>query len=239
MIYVHGDTHGGYHSGTLNSSVWTKQKQLTIDDTLIILGDFGYLWEQEMSNQEKFHLNTFANKKYEVAFIDGNHENFDRVNSLLQVEKWGGKVGMLKMDKGNVYHLKRGEVYTINDKTIFVMGGALSVDKNTRTPKIDWWQEEAHSYADIENALTNLEKHNFNVDVVLTHTCPSSIIQHILDTELYIDNDKIHDSASVFFDALINDYSLKFKEWHFGHFHIEKSIGNFYCHFYNLPVKLL
>lgn len=36
----------------------------------------------------------------------------------------------------------RGEVYNIEDKKIFVMGGAYSIDKYMRKANISWWEQE-------------------------------------------------------------------------------------------------
>ena len=50
-----------------------------------------------------------------MLFIDGNHENFDKLNSY-PVETWcGGKVHKIR---NNVIHLMCGEVYCIEGNTI-------------------------------------------------------------------------------------------------------------------------
>jgi len=231
MIYVYGDTHGGETAYELNNRMWKEQNNLTENDLLVILGDFGYLWDSSMSEKEQCQLNVFANKKYNVAFIDGNHENFNRVNALPAKDLWGGNVGVIECDRGNVYHLKRGEVYTFNNKKIFTMGGALSVDRWNRYNQISWWPEEAHSNADVDNALNNLEKHNYEVDYVLTHTAPSSIIKKILPKALKHNNDP----ASLFLEDL-TEKNLQFTDWWFGHFHENITIDDkFHCHFNTTP----
>ena len=47
-------------------------------------------------------------------------------------EKWGGKVGVIYTKSKPLYHLKRGEIYTINGQTILTIGGAESQDKDIR-----------------------------------------------------------------------------------------------------------
>lgn len=37
----------------------------------------------------------------------------------------------------------RGEIYQINGRKIFTMGGVLSIDKEWRTPDKSWWTKEA------------------------------------------------------------------------------------------------
>lgn len=43
-----------------------------------------------------------------------------------------------------------------------------------RTEAINWWPGEIPSQEDFENAYKNLDKINWKVDYVLTHTCPIS-----------------------------------------------------------------
>ena len=50
---------------------WTK------DDYLIVCGDFGYIFEDSLS--EHRFLDFLETKPYTVCFCDGNHENFTRI----------------------------------------------------------------------------------------------------------------------------------------------------------------
>ena len=69
-------------------------------------------------------LNKVAEEKnITYLFCDGNHENFELLEEYPEEEKYGGKVG--KISK-RIYHLKRGEVYTIEEKTFFVFGRGKS-----------------------------------------------------------------------------------------------------------------
>ena len=67
---------------------------------------------------------------YTILFVDGNHENFDRLLSEFPIEDWnGGKVHKIRP---NIIHLMRGHVFEIEGKRIFAMGGGYSVDKYMR-----------------------------------------------------------------------------------------------------------
>ena len=243
-IYVVGDTHGGLNDYYLRSKVWVEQKELTNKDILIQLGDFGYFWQPKMSKEESFKLTTFANKKYQVSFLDGNHENFDRLHLLPTMKQWGGHMGVLRIGDGEVYHLRRGEVFNFNGIKIFIMGGAQSIDRGNRLEGISWWKEELHTHKEIDNALENLEKVNFEVDYILTHTCPTPIIQKLAVNfkGYYVDPERYQDPCSTFFDHLLLEKKIKFKEWHFGHFHVNETIEYqdkiFRCHYDAKPHKL-
>ncbi len=48
-----GDTHGDRDINKLNTTKWSLQKDLTKDDVLIILGDFGGLWYHPENKKHK------------------------------------------------------------------------------------------------------------------------------------------------------------------------------------------
>ena len=64
-------------------------------------------------------------KSFTTLFVDGNHENFDRLYEY-PVEEWhGGKVHKIRP---SVIHLMRGQIFEIEGKSIFTFGGASSHD---------------------------------------------------------------------------------------------------------------
>ena len=65
-----------------------------------------------------------------IAFIDGNHENYDRLKKYPVTDWNGGKVQIIS---DSVIHLMRGQVYQIGEEKIFVMGGARSHDRGPAT----------------------------------------------------------------------------------------------------------
>ena len=232
-IFVVGDIHG--NPKIISNSKWVEGKELTENDIVIFLGDFGLFWDNPPTKEEEYWLQWLAKKPYQVAFIDGNHENFDLIQQLPEVEKFGGKVGVYKTKEGEIYHLKRGEVYTINNKKILTIGGALSIDKMYRSEGFSWWPQEYLSYKEENNTFDNLDKHNWKVDYVLTHTCPYDIIEHFLDNP---SSQKFDDKVSKF--LLEIDNRLEFDEWHFGHFHNDRIYerqyddgknDKYYCHY--------
>ena len=62
-------------------------------------------------------------------------------------------------------------------KRCFIIGGAYSVDKHYRISKNwGWWLDEQPSAEIKERTEQRLQQENWNVDVVLSHTCPSQYI---------------------------------------------------------------
>lgn len=123
-IFVTGDIHGNPYNRfdfalELNSN-------LTKDDYVIILGDFGIVWkdgEEDSGSAKK--LDYLEQCPWTTLFVDGNHENHIKLNEYPTKEWKGGQVHELRP---SVLHLKRGEVFNIDGKKFFAMGGAASHD---------------------------------------------------------------------------------------------------------------
>lgn len=123
MIYITGDTHCDFTR--FSESNFPEQKDMTKNDVVIICGDFGGIWEQHENRKEKARFQSLTDLPFTLVFCDGNHENFERLNRYPETEWMGGKVHVIRE---GLYHLERGECYTIEGKKFFVFGGAPSHD---------------------------------------------------------------------------------------------------------------
>ena len=225
-IYVTGDIHG-YPIRFDQQSLETICLNLTKNDKLIICGDFGLPWYND--EEELQCIEWLARMPFEILFVDGNHENFDLLYKLSVEERYGGKVRKLH---NNIFHLMRGEVYEIEDKTFFVFGGATSVDKYMREEHIDWWQEEVFSEAEKLNAIRNLERMRNNVDFVITHTAPRRLLANLSVNLQGTDTCPV----SKFLDEL--SYKIKCEKWYFGHFHTDAQINETFTCMYERIEKI-
>lgn len=218
-IFLTGDIHGSMSISKLSSKLFKEGKNLTKDDYVIILGDFGLLWKDYPDAHEIFWRTWLDNKPWTTLVVDGNHENHQRINNLIQVNKFGTKIKKLSE---SIFFLNRGEVYTINNKKFFVMGGAYSIDKKNRTPYVSWWYEEIPTVEQFETGLKNLEKNQWDIDYILGHTAPLSIIKEYAKSGIIkYDLSEKYDSVSKYFDSVIK--LTNFKRFFFGHFHDEWS----------------
>ena len=218
--YITGDKHGEMEMKRLSVKWWKHLPKPTEDDYVVVLGDFGLVFHPVQSGAEKWWLHWLSRKPWTTLFVDGNHDNIERLREYPTEVRFGGKVGKIL---GKIYHLRRGEVYEIEGKKIFVMGGAQSVDKLTRTEGIDWWRDELPTKADEDNAFENLDKHGWDVDYVLSHTCPKELSQ-ILSNELGF-HDKNEDPTTRLLDHMRS--RLNYTRWYFGHYHINKNYARF------------
>ena len=120
-IYITGDTHGGFQR--FGSKYFPQQKNMGREDYMIVTGDFGGLWDG--SPKDQYWLDWLEEKPFTTLFVDGNHENFDLLNTLPERQWNGGRVHVVRE---HVLHLMRGQVFTFGGLTWFTMGGASSHD---------------------------------------------------------------------------------------------------------------
>jgi hypothetical protein len=193
---------------------FTKGKYLTREDFVIVLGDFGVIWSRTPSKEEDYWRKWLQDKPWTTLFVDGNHENHEILAELPTVPMFGSNVGVAF---DNIYHLKRGEVYDIGGKLFFTMGGAESIDKESRLDRISWWVEETPSWAEFENGFKNLDRYNNKVDYILGHTCPTEVGHKYLEKLHLSSCEKCSDPTSAYFSDLVK--TVSFKGFYFGHWH--------------------
>ena len=259
-IFVVGDLHGNSYGEArfLNSKIFKEQKNLTKEDILFQLGDFGYLWyykeSREFFKKQLKRLNfDIAKRNFQTIVIPGNHENYDEIESLEVKEIFGAKCYVLELDSGIIYFAKRGEVFNIDGVRILVFGGAKSIDRESRKSikeidrsnfkeykKVSWWERELPTFQEHQNALKNLAKYNNRVDFILTHTAPKPIVEK-MSLEFDIDSQKILDPTTSYLEDIYK--RADFREWHFGHFHINWSYrddkNRYFSSHYALVPKLI
>ena len=205
MIFITGDTHGNIDYDKLLS---LKEKKLSYDDYLIICGDCGIVWSKSTF---PVFLKLYNDIGCTIIFVDGNHENFRMINEFPVVEYKGAR--MHKIDE-HIYHVMRGEIMTLENKTFLCLGGAVSIDRYLRTPNISWWEEENITDEDIDNAVFNLQDHNNEVDYIVTHCIDS----HTLLKTIGLRRDKCTDQLNTI------DLICKYKHWYFGHYHLDTQV---------------
>ena len=213
MVFVTGDTHGDPNRLSKNNL-----KSLNEGDTLIVCGDFGFIWDRSKTEQKL--LKELSKRKYNICFIDGTHENFDLLNAYPSTNWNGGKVHQIS---DNIFHLMRGQVFEIDGLKIFTMGGGESPDLDSRLEDNPWLKYEIPSKEDLLEGAANLEKHDCKIDVILTHE-PSSTIKSFLTLG---ESDSVRvTTLNAYFDELSK--CSEFSRWFFGSLHLDKYISNTY-----------
>ena len=225
MIYVTGDIHCPIDISKLNTKNFPIQRKMTKSDYLIICGDAGIVWKPG-SGEDKWWQKWLEEKNFTTLFVDGNHENHSALQAY-PVEMWtGGKVHRIKP---SVIHLMRGQVYNIEECSFFTMGGASSTDREYRKEGKSWWREELPCKEEHQEAIQNLERANWRVDYVVTHTVADSIICRI-------DPMGIHDTLTELFSMI--EKKLEYIHWYFGHFHGDKKIDEKHTLLYQTVIQI-
>ncbi len=242
-LYITGDTHGDF--------IRFSSKFFEVPDKsiIIICGDFGGVWNESSTN--KYWLDWLGKKPYTFLFVDGNHENYDLLNSY-PVSVWNG--GKVHAVRENVIHLMRGQIFNIEGVRFFTFGGARSHDIRDgilstddplfaekkkkldrerglyRIEHLSWWKEEMPSEAEKAEGLANLEKAGNAVDVILSHCAPTSI-QDVLSRGMFE-----HDDLTEYLEQI--KQRCTFSKWFFGHYHENKMIGRKYILLYEMVAPL-
>lgn len=203
MIFITGDVHGD--KARFNAA---KKAKIKKQDTLIICGDFGFIWTG--SKKEKSVLEWIGKRKYTVLFVDGCNENHKLLNEYPWVDLGGSKARKIS---GNLYCLMRGGVYNIEGKTIFAFGGGDAHDEFSQKQND---QELLPSVEEMQQASVNLTACGDKVDMIITHDAPGKI-RSFVDME---NNEMNH--LHTFLEDIRQ--TVKFKQWYFGKYHCNKKI---------------
>ena len=212
MICFLSDQHGGEKLGELQKYLDTGKD----DDLLIILGDVGLKFRDTEENRAFDELLLSSKKK--IAFLDGNHENFNYIYSFPEEEWCGGRVHRLTE---NIVHLERGYVYEIDGKSFFVFGGCRS---SAKWKDLGLWQpEEAPTEEELSRAYSNLQKYGHKVDYVLTH--------------------KYEEGKGTRTEELLTlckfiDEKVDFKHFYAGHWHTSKRVDEKHSFIYDILTPL-
>ena len=232
-IYVTGDTHIPIDISKLNMREFPEQKELTREDYVIILGDFGLYWHDDAEHHR--WKQWLEEKNFTILWIDGNHENHQWLNSF-PVTEW--HEGMVHQTAENIIHLMRGECFEIGGKYFLAAGGAQSYDRLCRVADVSWWKEELWSHKEQRKLFFTLDimkSENKRIDYVLSHTCPRDLLIPMFGISPMDDPDPTTSMLQAVYDDL---GSGGFTGWYFGHWHQDKSMGKFHC-LYDEIVRIL
>lgn len=210
MILVTGDIHGKRDISKLDNKLNPVFKEMTKEDYVIICGDFGLVWDND--GEDMWWRKWLEKKPFTTLFVDGNHENFDLLYEFPE-EDW--RCGRIHRISDSIIHLMRGQVFEIQGKTFFTMGGAESHDKQYRTIGTSLWLQELPSEDEYAEALANLEKCGYKADYVISHCAPTDIQNEIAGVKF--DFTYTENRLTEFFMEI--EPKLEYKRWFCGHYH--------------------
>ena len=231
-IWVTGDTHGSFE----RIKKFCKDHQTTKEDLLIITGDAGINYDGYVKDRPKKEY--LESLPIRLLCVHGNHEA--RPETLLyykSIDWCGGKVRQ-EEEYPSLLFAKDGEIYNLLGHQVLVIGGAYSVDKYYRNIYgWRWWLDEQPSEETKRYVEKQLKKNHWNVDIVLTHTCPLKYEPR----EVFlrgIDQKLVDKTTEAWLDTI--EERLFYCDWYCGHFHTEKEIDDMhflYENYLEIPEK--
>lgn len=217
MIYVTGDTHGKFQRIT----DFCEHEKTSCEDIMIILGDAGINYNGWVLDREKKEL--LKTLPITLFCIHGNHEQRpDTIDSYAE-KRWHGGIVYWEEDYPNLLFAKDGEIFDLDGKQTIVIGGAYSIDKMIRVIYgYGWWADEQPSDEIKRYVEEQLEKRNWKIDVILSHTVPLKYEPR----EMFmtgVDQSSVDKSTEEWLDWI--EEKLEYQKWYCGHYHTEKKIG--------------
>lgn len=225
MIYVTGDTHGDFRRIGRFCEKWNTKRE----DIMIILGDAGVNFSGEVRDRHKKEY--LAELPITLLCVHGNHEIRPYTIATYEEKQWHGGIAYVEEKYPNILFAKDGEIYDLAGKKTVVIGGAYSVDKMYRLANgYGWWPDEQPSEEIKEYVEKQLDKADWQVDVVLSHTTPLKYepVEVFLK---FIDQSQVDKSTEIWLDSI--EERLQYEKWYCGHYHTEKKVDKLEIMFEN------
>ena len=177
--------------------------------------------------------------------------NYDLL-STYPVETWHG--GQIQRIRPNLIHLMRGQMFELQGKHFFTMGGASCHDVQDgilepkdplfhmkyqrlsrrgalfRVNHYSWWKEELPSDEEYQTARKTLDACNWKTDYIITHCAPTSI-QKLVGNYTHTPN-----ALTDFLEEV--SQRCTFQMWFFGHYHENLIVKDKYVLLYEHIVQL-
>jgi hypothetical protein len=158
-VTIFGDWHGNT-AWAIHALTAAKDRGINV---ALHVGDFG-IWPGRRGSAYTLDVAaTLAELDMHLFFIDGNHEDFTQLLGTPTDEE----TGLVKL-RERLYYLPRGSRWTWHGREWLALGGATSVDREWRTPYVDWWPQESLTVNDCMRAVEG-----GRADYMLTHDTPA------------------------------------------------------------------
>lgn len=215
-IYLTGDRHGKLQ----DIELFCQKKNTSREDVLIILGDSGINYLGDLRDRGKKIF--LSNLPITILAVHGNHEA--RPSSLPDYKEilWQNGTVYAEEEFPNLLFAKDGEIYDLCGQKCIALGGAYSIDKYMRIAYgWRWYPDEQPSDEIKQFAEEQLQKHDWNVDFVLSHTAP--LKYEPVETFLSgIDQSRVDKSTEEWLNKI--EDRLTYRKWFCGHYHTQKEV---------------
>lgn len=231
-LFFVGDTHNEIDLDKLNREN-LNHLHITDQDILIHLGDIGVpLW----NTTEDRAFTYFKSLPFEIIVCLGNHENYAWIKKQPIVTKYSALGYQLAE---NMFAPLLGEIVKINDTSLWFYPGGYSIDYYDRIWNQSIFVEELPTLEDSQKAIERLIDHE-GVDIIVSHDGPREFIwtqfgypiapQTQRYTELSESKEvRVHPAFQL--DQIYKNEQKLYKQWYFGHHHLDYCYKNVCCVF--------
>lgn len=167
-LAVCGDWHAnvGWMEFALNH-IATQNIELVVH-----VGDLGFFpnWDNVPDGFLTPMNDLLAENGLQMVFIDGNHDDHSVLKTQSQDYE---KLGSPLPSWNRITYMPRGSLLEFPEasrdwRRWLMVGGAASIDRDMRTPGLDWWLDEALTDTDVERASAWE-----GINVLVAHDCPA------------------------------------------------------------------
>jgi len=216
-IYLTGDTHREFY----RIFQFCEEYGTTTDDVLVILGDAGI--NIYCDNRDNVLKRELTELPVTLLCIHGNHEERPFMLDGYDEMQWRGGVVYYEEDFPNILFAKDGEIYDFDGKKAIAIGGAYSIDKYYRLRNgLPWFESELPTDEIKEYVEAQLEKCNWQVDYVFSHTVPIQY-EPVWAFIPGINQDMVDKTMERWLQEIAEN--LEFEAWYAGHYHVESQEG--------------
>ncbi|MEE8577732.1 MAG: hypothetical protein V3T31_10795 [candidate division Zixibacteria bacterium] len=141
--------------------------------------------------------------------LRGNHDNPDVFLGHEYTDEFGKRHKILPLQS------YLGDWGYLPDQDLFFMSGAFSIDKDWRTPLLDWWPNEELDTPTLRDVVEFFIR--MQPRFVVTHDCPLCIYPELAGKGVIIPN-----NTALALDMMYLGH--KPEKWYFGHWHQTKEI---------------
>lgn len=160
-VGVAGDWHG--------ASRWAVETLDLYADagvtTVFHVGDFG-IWPGEHGRRYLQAVTaTLRENGQHLYATPGNHEDYDQIGAVPVTVR--DEYGPIQWITERVALLPRGHRFTVGGRRAVSLGGAPSIDRERRIPRISWWPQEALTREQVDTVVAG-----GHADLMFTHDSP-------------------------------------------------------------------
>ena len=149
-------------------------------------------------------------------------------NAAINIEPYANVwVCSIAINSETIPHIHRAVASNYKEK----LNEAYKGTAPFRINHVSWWKEELASDKEKINGFKNLEKHNYNVDFIVSHCCSTST-QYVLGGGLYKP-----DHETDYLDEV--RAKTEFKKWFFGHYHVNRNVNDKEICIYEQIIRIL